>query len=80
MSTESRFASNRSSKAKPRVLVVVSGGVADFIADEGVDVVIFDWDDYESNAEITPIPPQRFEDLAAQCGIPASSDLPMATP
>ena len=79
MSTETPFISNRPAKAKPRVLIVVSGGVADFIADEGVDVVIFDWDDYESAAEITPKPPLRFADLAAECDIPVSSELALAT-
>jgi len=80
MPTEFRPTSNRSPNAKPRVLVVVSGGVADFIADDGVDVVIFDWDDYESAAEITLKPPRHFEDLAAECGIPVSGDLAIATP
>lgn len=80
MSTEAAFVSNRSPNAKPRVLIVVSGGVADFVADEGVDVVIFDWDDYRSAEEITAKPPLRFADLAAECGIPVSSDLALATP
>lgn len=79
MSTKATFTSSRSPNVKPRVLIVVSGGVADFIADEGVDVVIFDWDDYESAEKTTPKPPQRFADLAAECDIPVSSDLAFAT-
>lgn len=60
--------------AKPRVLIVVKGGVADFVADEGIDVVIFDWDDYKDAPELTAMPPSEFVDLAAQFSIPLAVD------
>lgn len=44
--------------AKPRVLIQVYGGVADYICDEGVDVELIDYDN-EPDAEI----PERFRDL-----------------
>jgi len=56
--------------SRPRVLIVVSGGVAEFVADDGVDVAIFDWDDYESDPSVTSKPPRHFEDLAVRCDIP----------
>lgn len=62
------------SNPRPRVLIVVSGGVADFVADDGIDVVIFDWDDYESAPDITAKPPKHFEDLAVRCDIPLAVD------
>jgi hypothetical protein len=80
MATESILGSDRSPTARLRVLVVVSGGVAEFLADEGVDVVVFDWDDYRSSAEMTVKPPRRFADLAAKCDIPVSSDLSFEAP
>ncbi|WP_353163491.1 hypothetical protein [Salinisphaera shabanensis] len=43
---------------KPRVLVVVSGGVAYCLADGGVDVALIDYDN-EPDAAIEP----RFADL-----------------
>ena len=62
------------SNSKPRVLIVVAGGVADFIADDGVDVAIFDWDDYKSAPDITSKPSKHFENLAIQCDIPVAVD------
>ena len=55
---------------KPRVLVIVNGGVAEFVADEGVDVEVFDWDDYEVDPYNTPIPPPHFKDICEEYGIP----------
>lgn len=60
--------------SRPRVLIVVAGGVADFVADDGVDVVIFDWDDYKSAPDLTSKPPKYFEDLAIQCDIPVAAN------
>lgn len=55
--------------AKPRrVLVSVKGGVADAVWDEGVDVEIFDWDNYEAGDKQGV--QSTFADLAAPFGAP----------
>lgn len=56
----------------PRVLVVVSGGIADPTHDEGVDVEVFDWDNYNDDPEGTGGVPPHFKDLAEGCGIPVN--------
>lgn len=56
--------------AKPRVLVVVSGGVADSIQDDDVDVEIFDWDNYNADPVGTSAVPSHFADLASPHDIP----------
>lgn len=48
-----------------RVLITVSGGVADFVADDGIDIVIYDFD--VEKHEIVPVP-THFADLAAVVG------------
>lgn len=53
-----------------RCLVVVSGGVADYICDDDVDVEVFDWDNYKDDPENTPLPPAHFTDLAQAVQIP----------
>lgn len=55
-----------------RVLVVVSGGVADPVCDAGVDVEVFDWDNYNADPEGTGGVPSHFADLAEGLGIPVS--------
>jgi hypothetical protein len=57
---------------KPRVLVKVSGGVAYYVADEGVEVVIFDNDDFQSDPIGTHMPPANFADLAELIDAPVS--------
>jgi hypothetical protein len=57
-------------EAGNRVLVIVSGGVADPIADQGVDVQVFDWDNYKADPDGTGGVPERFADLAQQSGVP----------
>lgn len=57
-------------ESKPRVLVVVGGGVADPIYDDGVDVEVFDWDNYRDDPEGTGPASARFADLAESCGVP----------
>lgn len=57
----------------PRVLVVVNGGVADPVFDAGVDVEVFDWDNYEADPEGTKGVPDHFADIAARCGVPLAS-------
>ena len=69
--------------SKPRVLVVVKGGIADPVYDEGVHVEVFDWDNYNDDPEGTGGVPPGFADLATPSGIPVekSDDMPgpMAT-
>lgn len=52
-------------KVVPRVLVTVSGGVADYVADPGVDVEVFDHDNYHADPKNTASVPAHFRDLAA---------------
>lgn len=47
-----------------KVLVSVSGGVADFVADGPVSVEVFDHDNYEADPEGTGLPSPEFESLA----------------
>lgn len=54
----------------PRVLVTVSGGIADFACDDGLDVVVFDFDDFHDDPRNTPRVPAHFADLAAQMAAP----------
>lgn len=56
----------------PRVLVVVSGGVADPVFDAGVDVEVFDWDNYKADPEGTGPAPAPFKDLADPVGVPVA--------
>jgi hypothetical protein len=49
-----------------RVLIYVNGGVADYVADDGVEVVIYDFD---SGADATPVPAE-FSDLAEIVEVP----------
>lgn len=62
-----------SATAMNRCLVIVSGGVADYVHDEGVEVELFDWDNYraetaEGRAEMHV--PAHFADLAQPAGVP----------
>ncbi|EMM5100965.1 hypothetical protein ACK249_005148 [Pseudomonas aeruginosa] len=54
----------------PRVLVVVSGGIADPLYDDGVDVEVFDWDNYSDDPKNTRRVPSHFADLAKPSEIP----------
>lgn len=55
---------------KPRVLVSVKGGIAGHAADEGVEVEIFDHDNYRADPEYTDRAPAHFADLAKQLDVP----------
>ncbi len=55
---------------KPRVLITVRGGVADWVADPGVDVEIFDFDNQEADPAGTDPVPANFADLAAGTRVP----------
>lgn len=54
----------------PRVLITVKDGVADYVADQGMDVVVFDWDNYNADPVQTGRAPAHFADLAEPLGIP----------
>jgi hypothetical protein len=54
----------------PRVLITVSGGIADYVCDEGVDVEAFDWDNYNDDPEWTGGVSLHFKDLAEPLEIP----------
>ena len=54
----------------PRVLVSVAGGVADYVCDEGVDVVVFDHDNFKDDPTGTDKVPLSFRDLADPLRIP----------
>jgi hypothetical protein len=62
--------------SEPRVLIVVSGGVADCNSDKGVDVVIFDWDNFRADPVGTDGVPEHFRDLAESwVGLPIGGTL-----
>jgi hypothetical protein len=61
----------------PRVLIIVSGGVADPTHDDGVDVEVFDWDNYNDLDEDDPDKqgvPAYFADLANPCNVPVEGE------
>lgn len=62
--------------SKPRVLITVSGGVAEYVCDEGVDVETFDWDNYKVDPEETGPVPAHFKDLADPLEIPVEESRP----
>lgn len=64
-------ARSRTPPTAPRVLVTVSGGVAEYIADDGVEVVVFDHDDHTVGGKASDVP-SRFGDLAQRAGVPVS--------
>ena len=59
---------------RPRVLVVVSGGIADPVYDDGVDVIVFDRDDHHDNPEDTDPVPVHFRDLAELIDVPVEDE------
>ena len=73
------MASPDAEQADPRVLVTVSGGVAETYSDPGIDVAIFDWDNYNAEAAKTGGVPLRFEDLAIQANVPVEAESSSAT-
>jgi hypothetical protein len=60
---------------KLRVLVVVSGGVADYVADTGVEVNVFDWDNYNADPNETGGVPEEFADLANPIDVPVEEGM-----
>lgn len=59
---------------KPRVLVVVDGGVAYPTCDPGADVEVFDWDNYRDDPEGTGGVPRHFADLAELAHVPVEGE------
>lgn len=59
-----------------RVLVVVNGGVADYVSDDGIDVHVFDFDNYRDDPAGTEKVPAEFADLAAPFGAPVERAAP----
>jgi len=49
-----------------RVLVTVSGGVSEAHADTGVEMFIFDWDDFADDPKNAKVIPKRFAHLVAE--------------
>jgi hypothetical protein len=49
----------------PRVLVYIEGGIADYTADDGIDVEIFDMDIYKNDPKSVARLPASFRDLAS---------------
>lgn len=59
--------------ATNRCLVIVSGGVADYVYDDGVEVELFDWDNYRdetAEGRVDMRVPAHFKDLAESAGVP----------
>lgn len=56
---------------KHRVLVVVKNGVADFVTDESIEVVIFNHDEFIGGSGT--LPPPHFADLAEVMDAPCAS-------
>ena len=57
----------------PKVLIVVNGGVADYVFDGAVEVEIFDWDDYKENHESSRVSAE-FAALARLAQVPYEGD------
>lgn len=63
---------------RPRVLVTVSGGVADYVCTPDVDCFVFDWDNFEADPDGTGVAPADFADLAAPIDVPYEGQPPEA--
>lgn len=64
---------NEAKPQRPRVLIYVSGGVAYWTSDDGIDVVLFDMDDYRDASKNTDRVPASFADLAAPFNAPVEA-------
>ncbi len=58
---------------RPRVLIYVSGGIADYTADDGIEVVLFDMDNYRDDPKNTDKVPASFADLAEPFSAPVEA-------
>lgn len=60
---------------RPRVIITLSGGLADWVADEAADVVKFDFDaEEEEDWDYCEPVPAHFEDLARRANVPVEGD------
>ena len=64
--------------ARNRVLITVSGGSADYVCDPGLDVAVFDHDNYAFDPARTGGVPARFADLATPLEIPVDGGSPLS--
>lgn len=71
-----KHADDGEEKPQPRVLVTVSGGVADYCSDPGIDVCVFDWDNYNASPRTTDGVPEHFADLAEDLPIGPAAQRP----
>ena len=53
---------------KKKILITVSGGVVDYMVEEGIEICVFDFDNYDAGDKI--IVPKEFAELADYMGIP----------
>lgn len=58
----------------PKVLIIVSGGVAGYVLDDAVEVEIFDWDNYKADPEGTGRVSAEFAELARAAQVPYEGD------
>ncbi len=63
------------SEKLPRVLIVVTDGVADYLCDEGIEVVVFDWDNFKDDPIGTEGVPEHFRNLAEGSDIPIGATI-----
>lgn len=70
LKAEAKDRAKPSAPKAPRVLVVVGEGVADPVYDDGVDVHVFDWDNYHEDPKGTSGVPAHFADLAEPIDVP----------
>lgn len=75
-STPSAQASAQAAPGQPRVLITVSSGYADWVCDDGVDVEVFDFDEYPKKCASDPTRklPAHFADLALSVGAAFEGD------
>ncbi len=60
-----------------RVLITVCGGIASFVADKGIEVEIFDWDNYRVSSPVDQEDMalnDGWKDLARDLGVPCKDD------
>ncbi len=63
--------------SRPRVLITVDGGIADYVCDPGLDVEIFDRDNHKIDPKETGPVPAHFRDLAEPLDIPVEESRPI---
>lgn len=68
---------NNCDEEKPngRVLVTVSGGMADYVCDTGIEVFVFDRDAFDQDDAGTAKAPGNFVDLALPIDVPVEAEV-----